>query len=148
LLGEYFRGVSWDSEPAYRQIDPIMDIQWEPRPPLVPPDWYARWMGYIEVEKGGRYAFRLERPNPIVLRIDGSVVLDTNRGGGEAPAVLGRGLHVLDIRYWRGGPTRPMQLQLSWKPPGEEEFEVVPYGSLRPFVGLEREGTAFARGEP
>jgi hypothetical protein len=144
LMGVYYRGNSWTSSPAYRQVDPAIDFFWEPRPPGTVADWYGRWMGYLEIDQAGPYQFRLDGPSPMVVKVDGEVVLDVGKGRRAGRVNLEAGRRAIDMWYSRGGPTRDLRLQLKWLPPGGGGFRIVPYERLIPFVRYDSTGTVFA----
>jgi 4-amino-4-deoxy-L-arabinose transferase-like glycosyltransferase len=148
LMGVYYRGNSWSSISAYRQVDPAIDFFWEPRPPGTIPDWYGRWMGYLQIDRPGQYRFRLEGPSPVVVKIDGETVIDGGKGRRAATVTLEAGRRSLDVWYRRGGPGRDLRLQLMWIPPGGKRFTVVPYQLLSPFVRYNTTGTVFAGERP
>jgi hypothetical protein len=88
--------------------------------------------GLLNVRQAGEYVFRLLSDDGSILRIDGEVVVDHDGLHGAEPkdgtVELAVGQHELNIRHFDAGGAE--RLVLLWKPPGAEEFEVVPAGVL------------------
>lgn len=90
-------------------------------------------LGYLSVETGGDYAFRLVSDDGSRLVLDGQTII-THDGlhpatGMDGSTKLEPGLHPLHIQMFEsaGGAA----LQLLWKPPGASEFTLVPASAFR-----------------
>ena len=68
LLGSYFANDSWQSPPAYTQVDPWIHFYFH-QPPLKRP-YTVEWVGKIMIAKGGSYRFGLESIDESSLSID------------------------------------------------------------------------------
>ncbi len=88
--------------------------------------------GFLNVRQAGEYVFRLISDDGSILRIDGEVVVDHDGLHGAEPkdgtVELAVGQHELNIRHFDAGGAE--RLLLLWKPPGAEEYEIVPAGVL------------------
>ncbi|GGX95296.1 family 16 glycoside hydrolase [Streptomyces fructofermentans] len=88
--------------------------------------------GYLDVPSNGTYTFRLTSDDGSRLAIDGETVIDHDGLHGAEPkdgaVQLSAGLHPLRIDHFErdGG----QQLTLAWKPPGKDDFAVVPREAL------------------
>ncbi|CAL9657338.1 family 16 glycoside hydrolase [Streptomyces sp. enrichment culture] len=88
--------------------------------------------GYLIAPRDGSYVFRLTSDDGSRLSLDGSTVIDHDGLHGAEPkdgtVHLTAGSHPLRVDHFErdGG----QQVQLSWKPPGESEFTVVPREAL------------------
>ncbi|MFI8215608.1 family 16 glycoside hydrolase [Streptomyces sp. NPDC085932] len=88
--------------------------------------------GYLIAPRDGSYVFRLTSDDGSRLSLDGSTVIDHDGLHGAEPkdgtVHLTAGAHPLRVDHFErdGG----QQVQLSWKPPGESEFTVVPREAL------------------
>ncbi|MFJ5036522.1 family 16 glycoside hydrolase [Streptomyces parvulus] len=96
--------------------------------------------GYLVAPRDGTYAFRLVSDDGSRLTLDGSTVIDHDGLHGAEPkdgtVELTAGTHPLRIEHFdRGGG---QQLQLSWMPPGESAFAVVPQEALSTDAGVVR----------
>jgi anti-sigma factor RsiW len=91
----------------------------------------ARWQGYVNAERAGRYVFTVNSDDGAVLEIDKLTVV--NADGRHGPTDYGgaidltRGLHAIELRYFNGGG--PGGCRLSYTPPGGGTG-VVPQGML------------------
>ncbi|MGC9499955.1 family 16 glycoside hydrolase [Streptomyces sp. WG7] len=96
--------------------------------------------GYLVAPRDGTYVFRLTSDDGSRLSLDGATVIDHDGLHGAEPkdgtVDLTAGAHPLRIEHFdRGGG---QQLQLSWIPPGESEFTVVPREALSTDAGVVR----------
>jgi hypothetical protein len=88
--------------------------------------------GYLIAPRDGSYVFRLTSDDGSRLSLDGSPLIDHDGLHGAEPkdgtVHLTAGPHPLRVDHFErdGG----QQVQLSWKPPGESEFTVVPREAL------------------
>lgn len=96
--------------------------------------------GHLIAPRSGTYVFRLVSDDGSRLTLDGSTVIDHDGLHGAEPkdgtVELTAGAHALRIEHFdRGGG---QQLQLSWMPPGESAFTVVPTEALSTDAGVVR----------
>ncbi len=90
--------------------------------------FYANISGWIKVEAGGLYKFRLGSDDGSRLMIKNEKIID-NDGIHEATSLegsveLGPGSHPLRLEYFNNTPEE--FLQLEWKKPGDANWELVP----------------------
>ncbi|MFF6916439.1 family 16 glycoside hydrolase [Streptomyces sp. NPDC012466] len=96
--------------------------------------------GYLIAPRDGSYVFRLTSDDGSRLSLDGSPLIDHDGLHGAEPkdgtVHLTAGPHPLRVDHFErdGG----QQVQLSWKPPGESEFTVVPREALSTDAGVVR----------
>ncbi|MGC5039156.1 family 16 glycoside hydrolase [Streptomyces sp. DT190] len=96
--------------------------------------------GRLIAPRDGSYVFRLTSDDGSRLSLDGSTVIDHDGLHGAEPkdgtVHLTAGSHPLRVEHFErdGG----QQVQLSWKPPGESEFSVVPREALSTDAGVVR----------
>lgn len=96
--------------------------------------------GYLVAPRDGSYVFRLTSDDGSRLTIDDATVIDHDGLHGAEPkdgtVHLTAGSHPLRIDHFErdGG----QQLQLSWRPPGESGFTVVPREALSTDAGVVR----------
>ncbi|MGV9391240.1 family 16 glycoside hydrolase [Streptomyces olivaceus] len=96
--------------------------------------------GYLVAPRDGTYVLRLVSDDGSRLTLDGETVIDHDGLHGAEPkdgtVELTAGAHPLRIEHFdRGGE---QQLQLSWMPPGESAFSVVPSEALSTDAGVVR----------
>ncbi|MFF4522693.1 family 16 glycoside hydrolase [Streptomyces bluensis] len=96
--------------------------------------------GYLDVPRDGSYTFRLTSDDGSRLAIDDETVIDHDGLHGAEPkdgtVHLSAGLHPLRIDHFeRDGE---QQLRLAWKPPGQDDFAVVPREALSTDAGVVR----------
>ncbi|MGX1115290.1 hypothetical protein RKD37_000653 [Streptomyces ambofaciens] len=96
--------------------------------------------GYLIAPRDGTYVFRLVSDDGSRLTLDDATVIDHDGLHGAEPkdgtVELTAGAHPLRVDHFdRGGG---QQLQLSWMPPGESEFAVVPTEALSTDAGVVR----------
>lgn len=96
--------------------------------------------GYLDVPRDGSYTFRLTSDDGSRLAVDDETVIDHEGLHGAEPkdgtVHLSAGLHPLRIDHFeRDGE---QQLRLAWKPPGEDDFAVVPREALSTDAGVVR----------
>lgn len=90
--------------------------------------FYANITGWIKVDAGGLYKFRLGSDDGSRLFLRNEKVID-NDGIHEATSLegsleLGKGSHPLRLEYFNNTPEE--FLQLEWKKPGDTNWELVP----------------------
>ena len=96
--------------------------------------------GYLKIDTRGEYAFELTSDDGSRLFVDGQRVIDND--GLHAPVTvrgsieLEIGLHPFRVEHFEsaGGAA----LRLSWRPPGESGYSVVPKSALRVEKGVTR----------
>ncbi|GAA3988097.1 hypothetical protein GCM10022384_40000 [Streptomyces marokkonensis] len=96
--------------------------------------------GYLVAPRDGTYVFRLTSDDGSRLSLNDATVIDHDGLHGAEPkdgtVELTAGAHPLRVEHFdRGGGQR---LQLSWMPPGESEFTVVPREALSTDAGVVR----------
>ena len=90
--------------------------------------------GYLKIEQAGTYAFRLNTDDGSQLLIGGKEVAINEGVHGQEPGVVGTvdsspGSHPIVIRYFQAD--YGFGFNVSWKPPGADDFVDVPAGVLR-----------------
>ncbi|MFH9570685.1 family 16 glycoside hydrolase [Streptomyces sp. NPDC017454] len=96
--------------------------------------------GYLVAPRDGTYVFRLTSDDGSRLTLDDATVIDHDGLHGAEPkdgtVELTAGAHPLRVEHFdRGGG---QELRLSWMPPGESEFTVVPREALSTDAGVVR----------
>ncbi|MDG9723044.1 family 16 glycoside hydrolase [Streptomyces sp. DH41] len=96
--------------------------------------------GYLVAPREGTYVFRLTSDDGSRLTLDDATVIDHDGLHGAEPkdgtVELTAGAHPLRVEHFdRGGG---QELRLSWMPPGESEFTVVPREALSTDAGVVR----------
>ena len=89
--------------------------------------------GSIKTEQAGTYEFELISDDGSHLWISGTKVID-NDGLHGAESMTGSidlepGLHPFEVKYFNGPTDR--RLTLRWRPPGAQDFTVIPTAALR-----------------
>lgn len=86
------------------------------------------------VPEDGSYTFRLNSDDGSKLFIDNRLVIDNDGLHGatakEATITLSKGEHALNLDYFQG-PRVFIALELFWKIPGSNAFEIIPRESFR-----------------
>jgi hypothetical protein len=127
LLGSYFTNTSWEGEPLFRQITPILLLAWNDPDPVSGP-FSARFTGALRVREPGTYNFRIEADDGVRLTLDGRVLAEglvANRPNAvQATAALTAGDHPIRIDYFQNGGGSV--LEVFWQPPGSAEVAVPP----------------------
>ncbi|MEU3734664.1 family 16 glycoside hydrolase [Streptomyces sp. NPDC033538] len=96
--------------------------------------------GYLVAPRDGTYVFRLTSDDGSRLTLNDATVIDHDGLHGAEPkdgtVELTAGAHPLRVEHFdRGGG---QELRLSWMPPGESEFTVVPREALSTDAGVVR----------
>ncbi|UQU62349.1 DUF1080 domain-containing protein [Couchioplanes caeruleus] len=103
-------------------------------------NFVAHVIGNLTVPAGGTYAFRLASDDGSRLAIDGKPVVDNDGLHGveskDGSVELGAGPHALFVEFFEAGGGQ--QLTLSWRPPGADDFSVVPTSALSTDAGVVR----------
>lgn len=80
LTGEYFNNVSFEGEPVFKRIDPLIQFQWtlfSPDPEKLTYDFYAvRWTGKIKSPETGNFSIGIDGNDGYRLYIDGKILID------------------------------------------------------------------------
>ncbi len=133
LKAHYFQNINWSGNPIYTETQLNISFNWlnESHKPLRSP-FSTLWQGVLDVEKTGKYLFKLISDDGSWLYIDGKQVID-NGGSHAATSVTGiifldKGPHNILIKYFDGGGGAVMELM--WAPPGEE-MEMIPVEKFR-----------------
>jgi len=134
LLGIYYPNATWQGEPTFTRLTPILMLAWiDPDPIPGLGQFSARFVGRLRVDIAGRYGFRLDADDGATLAIDGATVgrfVINQVNTFPAWIDLGRGEHAVEIRYYQlGGGSA---LQFTWQPPGRPETLVPPDVLLPP----------------
>jgi hypothetical protein len=129
LVGSYYEGGDWNSDPAIVRIDPFVDMYFH----LTPLDrpYGVEWEGEIEIPASGEYEFGLRVTGEAQLYINAELVVDAARPteylGSWVQLAAGR--NKLRLRYFDYlGASR---IHLYWTKPGEVRA-VVPSEILFP----------------
>ena len=97
-------------------------------------------IGNVTVPTAGTYTFRLTSDDGSELLIDDELVIDHDGLHGaedkDGTVELTAGMHALRINYFEAGGDE--QLTLSWRPPGDSAFSVVPNTALSTDAGVVR----------
>jgi hypothetical protein len=109
LTAQYFANPTWDGWPAGTFVDTqISTARVRERWNGVPPERFsARWLGYLAVERSGRYRFTTTSDDGSRLYIDDQLVVDN--GGVHSRATrageieLARGAHRVRLEYVQFG---------------------------------------------
>lgn len=140
LVGSYYRGDKVDeTNLALRRVDATVMFEWRTGSPGrgVPADAFCvRWYGWIYVGKRARYTFRVVKDDAVDLRINGRLVVGSQKKPPSEAAgsvTLQKGLHALLIDYKEeyGGA----RCQLFWSMNGGFSDRPVPAGVLFHSVG-------------
>ncbi|MFI7600045.1 PA14 domain-containing protein [Actinoplanes sp. NPDC049681] len=96
-------------------------------------NFVAHVLGNLTVPADGSYTFRLTSDDGSRLTIDGTTAIDNDGLHGvesaDGTVALTAGHHSVFIEYFEAGGGQ--RLTLSWRPPGAEDFAVVPSSSTR-----------------
>lgn len=95
--------------------------------------FYVEVLGQLVIEEAGTYGMRLVSDDGSSLDLDGTRVV-TNDGLHAPQAVDGevrleQGLHRFTVRFFENGGGE--HLEWFWRPPGADDFELVPTSALR-----------------
>lgn len=88
-------------------------------------NFYAEWHGILYVPEYGPYDFRLEKPGPGLLEIDGTPVIEDSETKIER-LILAKGNHLIRVRAEAGQG----QVALHWRPPNQNEESLIPAWAL------------------
>ena len=129
LIGSYYEGGDWDSQPSIVRIDPFIDMYIHLIPLQRP--YGVEWEGEFEVPTAGEYEFGLRVTGQAQLYINDELVVDasqpTEYKGGIIQLVEGR--NKLRLRFLDHlGASR---IHLYWTKPGDIQ-SVIPGAVLFP----------------
>ncbi|SMF42830.1 PA14 domain-containing protein [Pseudobacteriovorax antillogorgiicola] len=98
-------------------------------------EWFAiSYRGRIMLPKSGTYEFRLASDDGSKLFIDSDLVVNNDSTQevtvADGQADFTSGIKNLRLDYFQG-PRWEVALQLYWKKPGDDHFEIVPENALR-----------------
>ena len=133
LLGTYYRGIAWSGKPVFTRVDPFILFNWT-RDPVMGP-FSVKWTGRLKIDKTGEYMFQTSSNDHSDLTIDGKRVID-NPGFANGPenvkgtVSLSAGYHSVVLRYYES--IHYSKMQLWWRPPHQDDAEVVPSEVLIP----------------
>jgi hypothetical protein len=103
-------------------------------------DFIVHAIANLTVPTAGEYTFRLRSDDGSELLIDDGLVIDHDGLHGatdkDGAVELSAGMHALRINYFEAGGGQ--ELTLSWRPPGESSFSVVPNSVLSTDAGVVR----------
>jgi hypothetical protein len=109
LRAEYFVGEQVGGVPAIAAIDTsastdVIRRRWMGAAPAV---FTARWFGYLNVQRSGRYTFTVSSDDSAVVTIDGTTVIDNGGRHGvqsqSSSLALERGPHSVAINFTEFG---------------------------------------------
>lgn len=132
LTGYYYSNVNWQGNPVTITVEPFLFFRHYYSPVKIP--YSMDFRGKIKIDVPGKYFFKIVSTSDSELYIDDKKILqvDFNDNGVEFTGIsevyLTKGLHKIRVTYnfkrWH------MELELRWKKPGDNEYEVVPYKVL------------------
>ena len=132
LAGYYYSNVNWQGNPVTITVEPFLFFRHYYCP--VSPPYSMDFKGKIKIDIPGKYFFKIASTSDTELYIDDKKILQVDFNDksveftGISEIYLTKGLHKIRVTYnfkrWH------MELELRWKKPGDEEFEVVPYKVL------------------
>ena len=118
LIGTYYAGTDWTGPALTVRKDLILGADVD-----LPQPYSVAWTGKLAATRAGEYLFAVTANGPVVLTIDGQMLLnylppdDLAAGPAydQAGLYLASGWHDITIRY---APTGRSDLRLLWTPPG------------------------------
>ncbi|MCE9565102.1 MAG: hypothetical protein K8U57_23980 [Planctomycetes bacterium] len=115
------------------RIDPIIDFSGgEFSDGAKQTDLTLKWTGALVPSRGGRYMLVAQTTDPVRVRVDGKIVIDTMIGGTskrEASVVLGEKVTPLVVDYSTPNTDRH-RIKLAWIVPGGTAEEAIPADCL------------------
>lgn len=94
-------------------------------------DLEVKWSGAILVQRAGRYRIVVAATDPVVVRIDGRIVIDTNSKGSRLDAMVSLPDRPVAIEVsFKSINTDRHSVKLLWSLPGVETEEPVPPEAL------------------
>ena len=120
--------------PNWSHVIPVLDLRTERGDFGKATDMFVTHVdGFLEIPAEGTYAFQLISDDGSRLFIDDKVVVDHDGLHGstamEGEVALTKGRHKLFVEHFENGGGE--QLTLNWRPPGAEDFTLVPNAVLR-----------------
>ena len=90
-------------------------------------DLSVRWTGAIAPQRPGRYRFAVTATDPVIVRIDGRTVIDTNAKGGRRDALVALPDRPVSLVVeFKCINTEKHGVKLLWSIPGSDAEEPVP----------------------
>ncbi len=129
LVGSYYEGGDWDSDPAIVRIDPFINMYFHIIPLLRP--YGVEWEGEIDIPDAGEYEFGLRVNGQAQLYINDELVVDASQPTEYTGARinLGEGRNRIRLRFLDYlGASR---IHLYWTKPGDIQ-KVIPGEVLFP----------------
>jgi hypothetical protein len=133
LTGEVYPNLNLEGKPLTKRIDPMIIFHWLDNP--IQSVISIRWKGKVLADAAGDYAFQVPTCAYSRVRVDGVTVYRLgSRPGDSGPAArpqiaLSRGWHNVEVEFATGSC---MDVDFSWRGPGESGFSVVPFTHLQP----------------
>jgi len=129
LTGAYYAGDSFDGQPAFTRIDPVLDFIWRNTTPVsgaLADTFSVRWEGSLRAPESGAFQIGANGLSAYKVFLDGKELVSFN--GVHEPdqkvkevELEGGRFYSLRIEYRNHGADP--QLQLVWSRPGAEEME-------------------------
>jgi len=140
LWAEYYSNVDllgfpvltgWESQINFGWTD-----KWPQSPPVPTNAFSVRWSGLIRAQTNGAHIFYVtaEPGAAVRLRVNGTVIIDNWANPGPNPIELAGtnwlGTNIgysIQLEYAHRLANQPPRIRLSWKAPGMENVEVIPW---------------------
>lgn len=133
LTGYYYGNPDWTGAPLFKQITPLILLNWPDGEPVAGP-FSARFVGLLRITQPGSYHFLIHADDGVRLSIDGVTLgeglVRAIPNSIEPSATLAAGDHSIEIDYFQVGGGS--QLDFYWKPPGAVDWAPVPPNVLLP----------------
>lgn len=131
LVGRYYLGKDFQSEPKLTQLDPLVSFYFHELP-LGERPYAIRWDGKIFMAEDGEYELGTQSIDESTIIIDHEILLENkvNLQYQSVKHVFTKGWHDLSVRFVAYGQFN--QIWLNWKPPYQSERSIVPSSVLRP----------------
>jgi hypothetical protein len=135
LVAQYYNDAAF-TQVAKSRIDAAIDFAWsynQPDPNVNAQNFSARWIGYLKAPKAGRYVIRVRGHYDFKLMIDNAFVISNEvvsvaSSDQRAQITLTAGYHLFAMQFVHG--VGAANLNLSWQPPGETTWTVIPEQNL------------------
>ena len=160
LKAEYFRGEDFNTTPVLTRIDASIDFRWDHATPtddmvmqgelsadkaLSSNDFSVRWSGQLLPPVSGHYTLEAASLDGFRVYLDGKLVLDSWRAGGDANKPKQAELDLkagkpYDLRIEYAKNNQNSDVQLAWrlpnaKPPLDEALDAARNAQVVVFVG-------------
>lgn len=139
LRGFYFADNNFGGTPVLSRIDSTINFNWSNSGPTLPfpqeqDNFSVRWLGQIETQEAGLYAFRVQADDAFKLWINNTLVINQPEHTGQPTAgevtLSGNTKHDIRVEFREGGGAAYARLE--WRRPGTTLTEVVPQSQLYP----------------